>query len=343
MSLTIEHQVDLQPLHTLAMPAQAEHYCLLSSPSALPELRRQVRANGWRHAVLAGGSNSLCEAYVPGLVVQPAFLGLEVIAESAESVLIRVGAGENWHQLVVWSLKQGFYGLENLALIPGWVGAAPIQNIGAYGVELADVLVSVTAFAWESGSSLELPASACALGYRDSRFKQDGPGQWVITAVTLRLSRHFVPHSDYAPLAAWFADRPVTAEALFERVCFERQQKLPDPKDIPNCGSFFKNPMVSQEQAEAFKCRWPAMPQFPAGAGVKIPAAWLIDQLGFKGQSLSGFRVHDKQALVLINPDRCGAAALRQATDQLINAVAARFDIALEPEPQWLGQGPGSR
>lgn len=328
-------------LNTMAAPSIAQYYVEANTEEALVETVRVAGAERVSVNILAGGSNLLCPTIVEGLVLRPTMSGIAAsVEQDSQQVILTISAGENWHDLVRWSIANGYYGIENLALIPGTVGAAPVQNIGAYGVELSDVLQSVKWLDLGTQSFHRFSRQECQLGYRDSIFKRELSGRAVITEVVLRLNLQSKPNISYKPLAEYFAqsDQAVTSQSVFEAVCRERQSKLPDPKKVPNSGSFFKNPVIAQKQFKEIKVRNPEMPCYPQPGGVvKVPAAWLIDKCGFKGKQVCGLVVHAKQALVLTNPNACDLPAILAASDKIAKSVFETFGIALEREPQILG------
>lgn len=342
------HDYDLQPLNTLAVPATAEHFCVAATLVELQHALAIAQKQRWRLYVLGGGSNVVLRPHLRGLVVQIAIKGREIIARNPAEVVIKVGAGENWHQLVEWCLREGFHGLENLALIPGTVGAAPVQNIGAYGVEICRFIERVEGLSLPEGQPLSLSAQECEFAYRDSVFKRGLRGGFIITAVVLRLPLAFSPEMSY-PALREVLPQEVTPQALFEAVCQVRRSKLPDPQTVPNSGSFFKNPIVAQSLYERLQQQYPAMPSYPvpqppgAESLRKLAAAWLIDQAGWRGRVSQRVKVHEQQALVLTNPERVSADAVLAAADAICAEVEARFGVALEMEPQIFGAADSSR
>lgn len=257
--------------------------------------------------------------------------------QSDGQALLHVEAGHNWHQLVCWTVEQGLWGLENLALIPGSVGAAPVQNIGAYGVELADRCGYVDFFRWQTQQVERLTPADCGFGYRDSVFKGELAGKGVITAVGLMLSRAAKPVLSYQGLDQLPAD--CSQQQVLNTVVAIRQSKLPDPAELANCGSFFKNPLLPDKTAQALKVRYPALPVFRQGNGSsKLSAAWLIDQAGFKGKKLGDIGCYNRQPLVLVNYGEGTAEQLLQLIEAIQLQVQARFGVALEPEVRLLGR-----
>lgn len=338
--MLLRNGVDLKPFNTMALAAPAAHFVQAETDAQLREALLLAEREGWQVTLLGGGSNMILAGPVSGLVVRVASRGRRVLSRGSEQVLIEAEAGESWHQLVCWALDLGLSGIENLALIPGTVGAAPVQNIGAYGVELCDCLDSVQALDRQTGELCWFDRGQCDFAYRDSRFKREA-GRYVILRVRLRLWRQPRLAVDYAPLAeAWratglqAADARVVA-ALVMRI---RQSKLPDPLTLPNAGSFFKNPVVPVDQAQRLAERFPSMPQYAqAGGGVKLAAAWLIDQAGWKGFRDGAVGVHSEQALVLVNHGGATGAQILALAARIRADVLTRYGVELEQEPPVVG------
>jgi UDP-N-acetylmuramate dehydrogenase len=313
----------------------------LNSPAELTDLSAQLGNDEW--LVLGGGSNVVLPEYYAGTVVMPQFLGIEQLA-CEHGLRIKAFAGENWHGFVAQCVARGWWGLENLALIPGTVGAAPIQNIGAYGLEVAQRIESVTVWDCQAQAVRELPAAECGFGYRDSVFKRGSLGKIIVVAVTFLLpsAQNWQPIAGYADVARALngANAP-TAQAIFDAVIAIRQAKLPDPAVIGNAGSFFKNPVVTAAQAALLLALHPKLPHYPQANGeFKLAAAWLIDQCGFKGRGADlgngKIGVHPQQALVLVNLAGQGNAVaedLRAVADEIQAVVNERFGVLLEVEP----------
>ncbi|MBV1774821.1 UDP-N-acetylmuramate dehydrogenase [Burkholderiaceae bacterium DAT-1] len=331
----ILQDVDLQAHNTLALPARAEHFAVLDELSLLDEIRAQFSAE--QIHVLGGGSNLWLPERVRGLVLQVALKGKTLTREDADHRYITASAGENWHDLVLWTLAQGWGGLENLSLIPGTVGAAPVQNVGAYGVEIADRFHSLTAVNLDDGQLHIFTADMCQFAYRHSIFKRPDAGRWLITAVTFRLPRVWTPVLGYGDLAARLASGIPTPVEVADAVMAIRRSKLPDPAVIPNAGSFFHNPVVEQEVAAALKSRYPALPVYPQADGrVKLAAGWLIEQCGWKGRTLGHAGMFDKQALVLVNHGGAVSADIAAVCAAVRADVLTRFGVSLNPEPiRW--------
>ncbi|WP_442489670.1 UDP-N-acetylmuramate dehydrogenase [Halomonas litopenaei] len=322
---------DLTRANTLGLPCIAEEVVDVFSRDQLATLVRQVEDQ--RLTLLSGGSNLILPDYLPGMTLRPR-LDYWWVERRGQDALVHVGAGVNWHRLVMALASKGWWGIENLALIPGHCGAAPVQNIGAYGVELADVLESVTLVHRDSGAVESLPAGACGFGYRESRFKGEWDGKVIITDLTLRVSRHGAPKLGYGDLASRVGENPGPL-AVAEAVCQVRREKLPDPEELGNAGSFFKNPVVEAASAAALRERYPGMPAYELEDGrVKLAAGWLIDQCGLKGWRQGHFGVHDRQALVLVHHGGGNATELLAFADQVSALVAERFGVTLEREPR---------
>ena len=343
--MNLQRWVSLQNCNTLALPGRAEYLYTVDGPDGLDRALFFARQRQLPVTVLGGGSNIILNGDIAGLVIRLAPGGVEAVPGSGgEEVLVRAGGGENWHDLVTLCLDRGWHGLENLALIPGCVGAAPIQNIGAYGVELASRFHTLEAVDLVTGELLCLDAEACRFGYRDSIFKHDLKGRLVITAVTLALSTRPLVCLDYPELRAALAPSPApTPRQVYDAVCALRRAKLPDPALRPNAGSFFKNPVIGGDQAAALRAIHPDMPGYPQPGGLeKIPAAWLIDRAGWKGRRVGAVGVHDRQALVLVHFGGGSGRELLGLAAAIAGDVRQRFGIALELEPAVLGDPAGA-
>ncbi|WP_404374749.1 UDP-N-acetylmuramate dehydrogenase [Vreelandella aquamarina] len=325
--------VDLTAANTLRLPCQAERYIAPTTLSSLQAALYSARIHQWPITLLGGGSNVLLPPMLHGVALRPA-LRHWWLERSGDEVTAYVGAGVNWHALVMALAAHGLWGTENLALIPGDCGAAPVQNIGAYGVELSDVLKAVQVVELASGKMRWLSADACQFGYRDSIFKRALAGKVVITQLALRLSATPRPVLGYGDLAARVPESP-TPLAVAQAVCAIRQEKLPDPAVLANAGSFFKNPLVSNDHAHRLLESHPGMPHFPQpNRQTKLAAGWLIDQCGLKGQRQGAFGVHERQALVLVHFGGGDRAGLLRFADAIAQAVVDRFGVVLEPEPR---------
>ena len=321
---------DLTERHSFRLHSCAKEQLQISSEKDLHRLDQLDE-----YLILAGGTNTLFVEYYPGTIVSPRFTGIE-ISELEDGYQIRVGASENWHDLVTYCCKKNINGLENLALIPGTVGAAPVQNIGAYGREVSDFIVSVECYSLASHATEILLNHECGFDYRDSLFKRH-PNRYLITHVTFFLPKQWSPVLEYGPLQSLNAST-VDAQTIYQKVIDIRNQKLPNPAITPNAGSFFKNPVVSSSLLDEIKQIAPDIPTFPAAGGSKIAAGWMIDQLGFKGRRCGDIAVHDKQALVLVNLGNGTGSQLVELCQQIRAAVLHRYKVLLEPEVRLIGK-----
>ena len=339
--LTIEHDVNLKPYNSFGLPALAHRLVRIRTEADVrrvvdhPELGRAPKF------ILGGGSNIVLTRDLDAVVLKIEIPGIRLLEDRSDAWIIEAGAGVAWHELVRWSIDHGYSGLENLALIPGTVGASPVQNIGAYGVELKDRLDSVEVMDLVTGRPALLPASVCRFGYRDSVFKHSDfgglAGKSVITRVRLRCPKPWVPQLSYLDLARKIEQTGITepsARQVFDWVCEIRRTKLPDPAVIGNAGSFFKNPVVSEDQCRDIIGRDPGIVHYPMPDGsVKLAAGWLIDACGWKGKAVGGAAVYEKQALVLVNRGEARGAEVVTLARAIQESVYGRFGIRLEPEP----------
>lgn len=333
---------DLASYNTFGVPARAERFGRFASVDSLREL---LRAAGTPPSLLlGGGSNLLLLDRLPGVVLRNEIHGFHPVEETEEAVLLRVGAGENWHATVLRTLDRGWQGLENLALIPGSVGAAPVQNIGAYGVELQDVCERLEALEWTTGETHTFERADCRFGYRDSFFKQEGRGRFCILAVYLRLRKSsFQTNTSYGAIREVLglaAEEPENdPRRVAEAVIEIRLSKLPDWRELGNAGSFFKNPIVTAEQHEALLAKHPDAPAYALPDGhYKLAAGWLIDRAGWKGRREGAVGCYEKQALVLVNYGGATGRDILAFSRQIAGDVEAKFGVALEREVNVLGQ-----
>ncbi|MCU0335917.1 MAG: UDP-N-acetylmuramate dehydrogenase [Chitinophagaceae bacterium] len=336
--MSILQPADLQAFTSFGVPAPVAGLARFASADELEALLHspEARAFGRQLLLLGGGSNMLFTQPYHGLVLKNEITGMQLLHEDAEYVYLRAGAGENWHQLVQYCIRHGYGGIENLSLIPGCVGAAPIQNIGAYGVELKDVFHSLEAWHLFDGAMQTFTHNDCQFGYRESVFKQQYAGQFAILNVTLRLHKHPRLHTSYGAIGAELermgVQQPGIAE-VSQAVINIRRSKLPDPAVLGNAGSFFKNPVVSSQQLQPLLQQYPTMPHYPAGHGqAKLAAGWLIEQCGLKGYRLGQAGVHQQQALVLVNHGGATGADVYQLSQHVQHTVQQRFGIWLERE-----------
>jgi UDP-N-acetylmuramate dehydrogenase len=335
--MQVEHGVSLKGFNTFGLPAVAHTLVRIAGDA---DVRRVVDHPQFGLApkfVLGGGSNIVLTRDMPQLVLKVEVRGRRLVEERADAWIVEAGAGEPWHDFVDWTLAQGFPGLENLALIPGTVGAAPVQNIGAYGVELQDRFEALDAVDLVTGRSVTLGAAICAFGYRDSVFKHSLAHRTVITRVRFRLPRPWKPVLGYLDLERKIAETGIVQpepRRIFDWVCAIRRAKLPDPAVIGNAGSFFKNPVVSAEQCRDIIGRDPEIVHYPLPDGtVKLAAGWLIDACGWKGKAVGQAGVYEKQALVLVNRGGAIGAEVMTLAGAIQESVYGRFGIRLEPEP----------
>lgn len=333
--MKITEGADLAPLNSFGVPARAALMAVIESEEDLLEL---PAFNPGRDYVLGGGSNVLFLQDIPGMLYRVQIPGRTIVYESPNECLVDVGAGENWHELVRWTLNQGLYGLENLSLIPGLAGAAPYQNIGAYGVELSDVLESVTTWDWRACHWRELAARDCSLAYRDSRFKSADRNRFLITSIRLRLSRVFRPQLDYAGLSQELERMGCPdpdAGQVSQAVIAMRRARLPDWREQPNAGSFFKNPVIDGALLDDLRRQLPDLPHWPSpDGGYKVPAARLIESCGLKGFSLGPAAVSGQHALVLVNRGGARGVDIAALANHVQATVFDRWGVTLEPEIQ---------
>ena len=339
--LLIERGCGLRSLNTFGLPATAATLVHIRSDADIRRLLEQPELAAAPKLVLGGGSNLVFTRDPQAVVLRVEVMGRRLVEAREDAWIVEFGAGESWHGAVAWTLDQGWPGLENMALIPGTVGAAPVQNIGAYGLELKDRFESLDAVDLASGRPFSLDARACAFSYRDSIFKHAGygglAGKCLITRVRLRLPRPWQPMRGYLDLERRMAESgnlAPDARTLFDWVCAIRRAKLPDPAVVGNAGSFFKNPVVSAEQCRDIIDRDPHIVHYPLADGrVKLAAGWLIDACGWKGKTIGAAGVYERQALVLVNRGGATGAEVMTLAAAIQESVYGRFGIRLEPEP----------
>lgn len=355
--MNIISNADLSFLNTLGVPSVCDYYCEVTTEGMLVSVIQWAQNKGIPLCILGGGSNVLLDRHIHALVIRPLFKGIDVTHAEGHALYVTAAAGESWHDFVMFSLSNNWFGLENLALIPGSVGAAPIQNIGAYGLELKDRFYKLKALNIETGIIEELFAPDCEFAYRDSIFKHK-KNKYVILAVTFLLSTKNAPNIYYPALNHEIKrqrqialgkegvvelqengvdEYQITARMVADAVISLRSSKLPDPRKLPNVGSFFKNPLISKEKYSDLCEKHPNLVAFDGHSGlIKLAAAWLIDQLGWKGRSYANAYVHSAQALVLTNPDRQPLDNVLQLACEIQKDVKLNFDVLLEIEPQRL-------
>ena len=331
--IRIQENVALQPYNTLGVSVNARFFCRVVNLVDLKASLVFAKEKQLAVLILGEGSNTVFTKDYDGLVLLNKLSGIELINETDELANIKVSAGENWHDFVDYCLRMKWYGLENLALIPGLVGAAPIQNIGAYGVEVKDTIQSVTYLALATGVQHTIGKFDCQFAYRDSVFKNELNAKTVITSVDFCLSK--TPNSQlaYPALAAKLGANPSPRD-IFNQVCDVRRAKLPMPKDIPNAGSFFKNPVIDAAQFEVLKVAYPSIIGFDVIGGVKLAAAWLIEQRGWKHKEIAGVKVHQQQALVVTNPKHKTGNDILLLAKAIQDDIEEAFNVRLEIEPR---------
>lgn len=336
MTVQWQEQVSLKPYNTYGIDVKARYFTQAHDDQEVRQALAQAQQTGVPVLVIGGGSNLLLTRDIDALVLHMASRGRRVLSDDGERIVVEAEAGEPWHPFVQWTLAQGCCGLENLSLIPGTVGAAPMQNVGAYGVEIKDVFVGLTALDRETGELRDFGLAECAFGYRDSLFKRN-PGRWLILRVRFALSRTLQAHLDYGPVRQRLAEQGVTeptAQAISEAICSIRREKLPDPAELGNAGSFFKNPVVSAELVERIRAQYPGVVAYPQADGqVKLAAGWLIEQAGWKGHREGDAGVHRLQSLVLVNYGQASGAQMHALARRIQADILERFGVELEMEP----------
>ena len=334
--MEIIKNASLKDLNTFGVEASAKFLSNIRDLNDIEDLLEWKTQNDLPSLLLGGGSNLLFKSDFEGLVAKVCLLGKDITEEDDEAVYVSAAGGENWHNFVRWTIEQGFAGLENLSLIPGNVGAAPIQNIGAYGVELSNFFHSLQTVNLENGDIQEFSKEHCQFGYRESFFKSQTLDKLLITSVTFRLPKKPEWHINYAGLREALAGQILSADVISKAVIDERQRKLPDPTEIGNAGSFFKNPVLELQQWETLKADYEHLPGFPQPNNdlVKTSAGWLIDQAGWKGFRAGDAGVSNKHALVLVNHANASGAQLWQVAEDIILSVEDKYGVTLEPEPR---------
>ena len=337
--MEIRKDYSLLSHNTFGMDIKASLFIEYTSVEELKEiLRRYPLEEGcWLH--IGGGSNLLFKGDYPGIILHSAIKGYEILEENEQKVIVRVGAGEVWDDFVAYSVDKGWYGAENLSLIPGEVGASAVQNIGAYGMEAKDLIVNVETVEVATGEERIFTNAECAYAYRESAFKLSLKGKYIITKVSYRLKKTPCYHLDYGNVRAELEKSGIalTLSNVREVIIKIREGKLPDPKVQGNAGSFFMNPIISRVQFEALLAEYPQMPHYVVDAErVKIPAAWMIDQCGWKGKRLGNAGVHDKQALVLVNTGGATGEEVIRLSEAIQKSVFDKFGIRISPEVNFI-------
>jgi UDP-N-acetylmuramate dehydrogenase len=332
----MQENISLLPYNTFGIFANAKYFTLFSSTEDLKNILQstEVKTNGL--CILGGGSNILLTKDVDKVVLKNELKGIEIISQNNEVALVKCAAGEVWHSFVLWCIENNLYGVENLSLIPGTVGAAPMQNIGAYGVEIKDVFFELEAMQIDSLQMKTFNQAQCEFGYRESFFKRKGKDQYIITSVTFQLNKKANLNASYGAIQEVLTAKQIenpTAKDISNAVIEIRQSKLPDPKEIGNAGSFFKNPEIATKHFLVLKKVYPSMPGYTLTESLtKVPAGWLIEQCGWKGFRKDDLGVHAKQALVLVNYKQALGAEIYNLSTQILESVKNKFDIVLERE-----------
>ncbi len=337
-----EKNKSLRSLNTFGIEARAKYFTEIRSVEEFKELAGDRRFSGEKKLVLGGGSNILFTGDFDGWVVKNAIPGVAVVSETGTEAIVKAGAGEGWHDLVMGCIEKNYGGLENLSLIPGLVGAAPIQNIGAYGAELKDTFHELEAIEIRSLAPVKFSAGDCAFGYRDSVFKHQFQGQFLITSVSFKLTKvsalkaHYHFRTEYGDLRRTLDEMKVqdlSLKAVSDAVCRIRRAKLPDPKELGNAGSFFKNPSISSSQFKTLASQYPTMPHYSQqDGGIKIPAGWLVEECGWKGKTVGRVGSHKTQALVLVNYGGATGKEILELAKAIRQSVKEKFGIELSPE-----------
>jgi UDP-N-acetylmuramate dehydrogenase len=338
----IRSQVDLRDLNTFGIRAACDYFTEIGSQEDFRKLTAENVYRDHRKLVLGGGSNLLFRKDFEGIVIRNKIPGIEIISETPDDALVRAGAGVVWHDLVMWTLDKWLGGIENLSLIPGFVGAGPMQNIGAYGVELKDVFHSLDALDMTTGEKRVFDSGDCGFGYRESVFKRNYRDKYLIASVTLRLRKNAKVNTSYGAISQELAAMKITHPTIRDvskAVIGIRQSKLPDPAVTGNAGSFFKNPEVSEATFKSLKDRFAGIVAYPLdGGGFKLAAGWLIEQCGLKGYEIDGAAVHTKQALVLVNKSgNCTGDAVYRLSEHVLETVKDKFGVTLEREVNIIG------
>lgn len=334
--MKIQENAELQKLNTFALQVNTRWLIEIESPSDLIDFIHNKKFNHLPRLVLGGGSNVLFSCDFQGVVLLMKSSGKKLISESKDSYYIECAAGENWHDFVQWTIRNGYQGLENLSLIPGTVGASPIQNIGAYGVEVKDLIESVEVFDLKSHQFIQMTNLECQFSYRDSIFKNELKNKVIITKVVFRLPKIPNYQLSYGDLKKELENKELNPLNISSAVIKIRQSKLPDPKNIGNAGSFFKNPIVSQQKAIELKNKFPAMVQFPSGNQVKLAAGWMIEYCGWKGKNIGHAGCYEKQALVLVNLGNATGQEIIHLANEIQKSVFEKFEVVIEPEPVFI-------
>ncbi|HEX8546193.1 MAG TPA: UDP-N-acetylmuramate dehydrogenase [Cytophagaceae bacterium] len=336
MNSSFISNVSLRPYNTFGIDATARLFSVFGSVDELKQILQSQEVKQNPLLVLGGGSNMLLTRDFDGVVLKNEIKGIEIVGETSDSIIVKSGAGEVWHDLVLFTIERDLGGIENLSLIPGTVGASPMQNIGAYGVEIKDTFVSLEALNIQTGELETFDKDACHFGYRESVFKKSLKGKYIITSVDFRLNKQPKFNTSYGAIQTTLEEMGVkqpTVKSISEAVCKIRRSKLPDPAQIGNAGSFFKNPEIPEAQYLKLKDQYPEIPSFNTVPGyVKVPAGWLNEQCGWKGKVVGNTGVHKNQALVLVNHGGANGSEVKALSQEIVKSVKEKFGIELETE-----------
>lgn len=338
--MIVQTNVSLKPYNTFGIAAIAKYFVEVSDIEQLKEILQHPDYQGVERLILGGGSNLLLTKDFDGIAIKIVIKGIEKYREDEQNIWLKAGAGEIWHDLVLYCVNNGYAGIENLSLIPGTVGAAPMQNIGAYGVEIKEVFESLEAIEIKTGKSRIFTKEECQFGYRESIFKHAVKGEYVIVNVSFKLNKTPVYHVEYGAIKDTLAEMGVeklSIKAISNAVISIRQSKLPNPAEIGNAGSFFKNPEIPKAQFDLLKEQFPAIPSYPVNEQtVKVPAGWLIEQAGWKGQRFGNIGVHARQALVLVNYGNGKGNEIKELSQKIQDSIKEKFGIQLSAEVNFI-------
>ncbi|WP_281979386.1 UDP-N-acetylmuramate dehydrogenase [Tenacibaculum mesophilum] len=331
--MNIQENISLKEYNTFGIDVNAKRFVSITSVYQLQQLLKEEK----NLFLISGGSNMLLTKDIENLVVHINIKGISIDRENPNNIHLTVNAGENWHEFVLWCVSQNYGGLENLSLIPGNVGTCPIQNIGAYGVEVKDTITKVEAVEIKTGKLVSFSAEECQFGYRNSIFKNEAKGKYVLTSVSFQLTKNnHKLNTSYGAIESELASKDITnptIKDISDAVIAIRQSKLPDPKEIGNSGSFFKNPVISREHFEKLQKKYPNTPSYViSDTEIKVPAGWLIEQSGFKGKRFGDYGVHEKQALVLVNYGNAKGNEIYELAQNIQLTIKEKFNINLEIE-----------
>ncbi len=338
--MIVQTNVSLKPYNTFGIAANAKYFVEVCDIEQLKEILQHPDFQGIERLILGGGSNLLLTKDFDGIVIKVVIKGIEKYREDEQNIWLKAGAGEIWHDLVIYCVNHGYAGVENLSLIPGTVGAAPMQNIGAYGVEIKEVFESLEAIEIKTGKSRIFTKEECQFGYRESIFKHAVKGEYVIVNVSFKLNKTPVYHVEYGAIKDTLAEMGIeklSIKAISDAVISIRQSKLPNPAEIGNAGSFFKNPEIPKAQFDLLKEQFPAIPSYPVNEQtVKVPAGWLIEQAGWKGQRFGDIGVHARQALVLVNYGEGNGNEIKELSQKIQDSIKEKFGIQLSAEVNFI-------